>query len=199
MGLYIGNTRYCPVIGKGLPYDAEISYLITDGSAYIDTGIDGKQLLIVSITMARAEDTGSVSRVLFGFWNDASSYTGLIQLMTESNKIVAPSGRNSFTLAGISSSTTLVQDTFYSFTITQTQVTTTDRTAYVFCRNNGAPSMINTHVKIKRVSMTRNNTLVRDFIPVRVGQVGYMYDRVSGQLFENANSTGAFILGPDIT
>lgn len=42
-----------------------------------------------------------------------------------------------------------------------------------------------------------NGNLVRDFIPVRVGQVGYMYDRVSGQLFGNAG-TGAFILGPDV-
>ena len=33
-------------------------------------------------------------------------------------------------------------------------------------------------------------------IPVRVGQVGYMYDRVSGQLFGN-QGTGNFILGED--
>ncbi len=41
MGLYIGNTRYCPVIGKEeiLPYDAEIEYLKGDGNAYINTGI----------------------------------------------------------------------------------------------------------------------------------------------------------------
>ena len=38
---------------------------------------------------------------------------------------------------------------------------------------------------------------VRDFIPVRVGQTGYLYDRVSGQLFGNLGS-GDFILGPDI-
>ena len=37
----------------------------------------------------------------------------------------------------------------------------------------------------------------RNFIPVRVGQVGYMYDTVSGQLFGN-DGTGDFILGPDI-
>lgn len=36
-----------------------------------------------------------------------------------------------------------------------------------------------------------------DLIPVRVGRVGYMFDRVSGELFGNAG-TGAFILGPDI-
>lgn len=39
-------------------------------------------------------------------------------------------------------------------------------------------------------------TLVIDLIPVRVGTVGYMYDRVSGQLFGN-QGTGAFVIGPD--
>jgi hypothetical protein len=35
-----------------------------------------------------------------------------------------------------------------------------------------------------------------DLIPVRVGNVGYMYDKVSGKLFGNVG-TGSFILGPD--
>ena len=35
-------------------------------------------------------------------------------------------------------------------------------------------------------------------IPVRVGQVGYMYDRVSKTLFGNAG-TDSFVLGPDVT
>ena len=42
-----------------------------------------------------------------------------------------------------------------------------------------------------------NDILVRDLIPVRVGNVGYMYDKVSGQLFGNSG-TGNFILGPDV-
>ena len=37
-----------------------------------------------------------------------------------------------------------------------------------------------------------------DIIPVRVGDVGYLYDRVSGQLFGNSG-TGEFIVGPDKT
>jgi hypothetical protein len=36
----------------------------------------------------------------------------------------------------------------------------------------------------------------RDFVPVRVGQVGYLYDRVSGTLYGNAG-TGNFTVGPD--
>lgn len=40
-------------------------------------------------------------------------------------------------------------------------------------------------------------TLVFDGKAVRVGQVGYLYDSVSGNLYGNAASTGAFALGPD--
>lgn len=41
-----------------------------------------------------------------------------------------------------------------------------------------------------------NGELVQDLIPVRVGELGYLYDRVSGKLFGNAG-TGAFVIGPD--
>ena len=40
------------------------------------------------------------------------------------------------------------------------------------------------------------NTALFDGIPVRMGEVGYLYDRVSGTLFGNAG-TGEFIVGPD--
>jgi hypothetical protein len=40
------------------------------------------------------------------------------------------------------------------------------------------------------------NTLIMDLIPVRIDNIGYMYDKVSGKLFENQGS-GNFILGQD--
>lgn len=42
-----------------------------------------------------------------------------------------------------------------------------------------------------------SEVLVRDFIPVRVGQIGFMYDKVSGKFFANQGS-GSFTLGPDV-
>ena len=42
-----------------------------------------------------------------------------------------------------------------------------------------------------------NNGIHIDCIPVRVGQVGYLYDKVNGQLFGNAGS-GAFTYGNDV-
>jgi hypothetical protein len=51
-------------------------------------------------------------------------------------------------------------------------------------------------IDIAYISISLNNSKIADFIPVRVGQVGYMYDKVSGTLFGNAG-TGSFILGSD--
>ena len=50
--------------------------------------------------------------------------------------------------------------------------------------------------KLYYCKIWKGGSLVRDYIPVRVGQVGYMYDKVSGQLFGNSG-TGDFVLGPD--
>ena len=44
-----------------------------------------------------------------------------------------------------------------------------------------------------------NGEIVMGMIPVRKNGVGYMYDKVSGQLFGNAASSGAFTFGSDVT
>jgi hypothetical protein len=40
-------------------------------------------------------------------------------------------------------------------------------------------------------------TLVRDYIPVRLGTTGYMYDKVSGTMFGN-DGTSSFDIGNDV-
>lgn len=51
-------------------------------------------------------------------------------------------------------------------------------------------------LKIYMCKLYLDDVKVRDFIPVRKGQVGYMYDKVSGELFGNSG-TGDFVLGND--
>ena len=51
--------------------------------------------------------------------------------------------------------------------------------------------------KTGSVQITKGDSLVRDYIPVRKGTVGYLYDRVTRKLFGNAG-TGDFVLGPDV-
>lgn len=53
--------------------------------------------------------------------------------------------------------------------------------------------------KIQYAKFSIDEQLVRDFIPVRVGNVGYMYDRVSKKLFGNVSQSGVeFEFGNDI-
>jgi hypothetical protein len=70
----------------------------------------------------------------------------------------------------------------------------------LFLRNGAAHGLSVTsiiHAKIRLFRLyTRSGALLRDMIPVRKDGVGYMFDRVSGQLFGNSGS-GAFVLGPD--
>ena len=71
------------------------------------------------------------------------------------------------------------------------------QSVYLFVRN--ANGIVSSEVFIGRIygcQIISNNEIVRDYIPVRIGQTGYMYDRVSGELFGNSG-TGDFILGPD--
>ena len=51
--------------------------------------------------------------------------------------------------------------------------------------------------KIAWLKVRIGNNIVYDLIPVRIGTTGYMYDKVSGELFGNSG-TGDFVLGPDI-
>ena len=73
---------------------------------------------------------------------------------------------------------------------------TTTHNLYMFAFGRKGSPIIFGKSRIAYCKVYDNGTLLRDFIPVRVGNVGYMYDKVSGQLFGNSG-TGSFILGPD--
>jgi hypothetical protein len=72
-----------------------------------------------------------------------------------------------------------------------------NQSQFLFARNRDNIATQHFCGKIKKCKMYINDILVRDFVPVRVGNVGYMYDKVSKQLFGNIG-TGQFILGQDI-
>ena len=67
----------------------------------------------------------------------------------------------------------------------------------IFARGSYGGNVVNIGQQFYYFKIRRNGVLERDFVPVRVGTTGYMYDKVSKQLFGNAGS-GNFILGNDI-
>ncbi len=71
----------------------------------------------------------------------------------------------------------------------------TDYNLFIF-GNNVAGVNNGACVRFYEYLVMNGDTKIQHLIPVRVGNVGYMYDLVSKQLFGNAG-TGDFILGPD--
>ena len=194
---------------KQLPYDAEVEYLESTGTQWIDTGVEPTQELAFNCSFAFEGITpelgyGNVfgSRYsstireyqLTGFDN------GSIGIGTRNSKLgfysgvkhtVSFDGANTVNINGVSRSIT-----------TSTCAPTTGSIVLFGIRQNGSLDQLS-EAKIYALKFTINSTTLRDFIPVRLtndnGKIeGAFYDKVSGQLFGNAG-TGAFIIGPDKT
>lgn len=74
----------------------------------------------------------------------------------------------------------------------------------IFATSGYEPAYGTANVEVYAVRIKERGVLVRDFIPVRVGEVGYMYDRANPNggplgngLYPNVG-TGDFVLGPDV-
>jgi hypothetical protein len=188
-----------------LPYDAEIDYLSTDGNAYINLGITTQDMYKIECKVYGLKGNGYIcgrgdtsTTNLFGILYSGS--TNGIDIRTGSsgehvlsntygrdvNLIVYKTGAQA---VGISS--VLYNDWTESLL---------NLPLYLFALNRGwgVAGVCQTPIKIYSFAIyDSNNIPLMDLIPVRVGQVGYMYDQVSRRLFGNAG-TGDFVLGPDV-
>ena len=188
---------------KRLPYDAEIEYLESTGAQIIDCNINPAGASSVSFNgiagysqsngrMFMASDGDYNKSHYCEFYNNKfGAYEAWINVQLLSNAMY----NVSMTINGTTSTNfgIDVSGTPYSLTTTKYQGKIYNK-FYLF--GIGPNHKSSSGLRIGRCKVYIDNTLVRDFIPVRVGNVGYMYDKVSGQLFGNAG-TGQFILGPD--
>lgn len=189
-----------------LPYDAEVEYLESTGTQYIDTLLMFDSEYKVEVT---AILTPSVSEYdIIGNAVRTAAYAGKTILGFYNRFMFFFNNPN----ARVDSSTFAQQETLFNIVIeasnnnrmltvngvsyTKTGVNYSSEGNIVLFR--GGTNYNPSSVKIKSFKMTRSGEVVRDLISVRVGQVGYMYDKVSKQLFGNAG-TGNFILGNDIS
>lgn len=189
MGRIIDRRR---VMGSKLPYDAEVEYLECSGTQWIDTGIKSGppiesiiKVQILATTDATIVGSRNPTRFYilhtyegwcYGLYNYHSSYISYnngIHIVES----VLHEGEQSFKVDG------------------QVIMNNTDSGTFT---DNATVRLFANYVRIRLyfVRLYKLNVLIADFIPVRKDGVGYMYDKVSKQLFGNAG-TGAFILGPD--
>lgn len=189
-----------------LPYDAEVEWLQSDGSAYLDTGIKAAGNLYIKTYLVDFFVNANGGKWPFG--GRTSSSSGMFGMLINNNskRVFLAYNTSSGTIAfntctsypqsavvEIGNGNVKIGSTSHTYT---TATFTSTQNVILFGLNNGGSKII-AGVKIGPTYLTDGTNTI-DLIPVRVGQVGYMYDRISGVLFGNAG-TGDFILGNDIS
>lgn len=190
-----------------LPYDSQIEYLESTGTQYIDTGYvpnaDTIAVLDAALTSAGNETTmfgliNSNGGVRFHFgtyqskWHYGVSPTAANGKWFNFTTPELDTTRHTFELRGngysavdLETNTVSVTSGTYSMSI------------YLFGRHIGTTTNGRCKMRLYGFTISEASSLIHDFIPVRIDQVGYLYDRVSGELFGN-NGTGSFVLGQDV-
>lgn len=208
LAMYIGNNLIWEQQSEEeiLPYDAEIQYLKNNGnSAYIDCNLNITHSLLNNadyieyITDAKFLSNGAEGKnrlyCFLGVSNE-NYYSGLGGLWQSSN-ISNDQQRHIFKLIKSQGIVYLyVDDTIIdSYLYTQNdndQVT--DQSFNLFqCTDFNNPSFVQEKYYAK---LTIDNNILFEMIPVRVGQNGYMYDKISKRLF-GSKTNNNFVLGPD--
>ena len=183
-------------IVRTLPYDAEVEYLESTKTQLIDTGyvLSASDRIVVQVYFQ--EDDHSGGMVILGILNPKLWITtGLCRFNGENSAPI-----NQLRKLGAWNSISIDKDycTCNGTAVPMSKGTFLDNSLSLFLFGVNGNTSLNTNGRISSCKIYHSGVLVRDYIPVRKGTVGYMYDRVSGQLFGN-QGTGEFIIGPDKT
>lgn len=180
-----------------LPYDAEVLFLENPSNCYINLQVNGNARLVGyacensvkrSTAILLCSTSGATSGTWFGealttsHWGFANSPGNATNIYTN----VPVNFDLNFNASG-ATGTVAEQSIVREQSVTQGKW-------YLFSSGSGTCPFAG---KIYYLQVYQNNELVRDFIPVRVGQVGYLFDKISGELFGNSGS-GTFAFGPDV-
>ena len=194
---YVSKTGNKIKYGK-YPYDAELEYLESSGTQWIDTLIHpvtgyGFELYGGFTVFNNNEFFGGGNKYNDGLGicthGGAGSY-GIIVGTTEVCTIAAIN--NVMHLFLVNSDGTVYIDNEYK----GVSSTTFPEGTYTINIFRHSATKMSQAEKIYYCKIFNNESLVFDGIPVRKDGIGYIYDNVSKKLFAN-KGTGDFILGPD--
>lgn len=183
-------------------YDAEIEYLESTGTELINIDIilnDYNNTIETKIT-----HLGYLGNLAYSSW--FSSYTDensnayrIIRNNTSNTSILVYNGRKA---GGGGTTFSINVGNTYNIKLYPTYGTINNTNiAYSSSKGNQNKNSLklfnHTKERIYYFKIIKEDTVILDLIPVRIGSVGYMYDKVSDTLFGNSG-TGSFILGPDV-
>lgn len=209
MAVYVDGVRVDGGPVPPRPYDAKVEYLESTGTQYIDTGVYDADPANIRFEMRRSLFAGMAItsqnnasgtwlgvyrantqyRVAWHNYNDR--YDTTVNPDDQTIKTIVWDGSSGYYEDGVK---------LYGFTARLGNNGLAGKTWCLFGSVNlteGFARPFKYGGRVYHLAFSVSGTLVRDFIPVRVGTVGYLYDKVTGQLFGNAG-TGSFVLGPDI-
>ena len=199
-------TGFVSITAIGRPYDAEVEYLQSDGTAYINTGV------VLTKNFEAEIDITPISRTTYAFvlgaYSSPSGWSTAFAYNTNGNAYIQ-----------IGSSWVDFTDKDYVDGIRRTYICRADGSkqylsdgtnsgnntisgyisslpSFLFARNSGSGADRQIVAKLWSAKIKINGALTLDYIPVRKDGVGYLYDKVSGELFGNGGS-GAFTYGSD--
>lgn len=199
-----------------LPYDYEIEYLQGDGTAYIDLGFKLTGAYSLDVVLDPERITSGTTCIIGARNTGKSAY---IDLMMESGVLkldYCKSDRTTYH-ATYNLKDEPSSDWIYELKISAERralyhdgqclaenstmsVTnfTTGQNCQIYTMGYAAASWAKYTGKIYSVKITNEATgaLEYDLIPVRKGNAGYLYNKVTGALFGNVAGAGAFVLGP---
>ena len=199
----------------GVPYDAEVEYLQCVGfDTYVDTGVYPNATTDCEVGVSFAGSNTNYPTPI-GMVDGTTRYLirygspdSFFQLSAGNGVAFTSRSRNgpsstnigyqiTFKISGGKSYVDGVQtSTLYNSVVNLDDFRYTLWVGNQNYQGGFNPNCSATNMQITFCKIWKNGVLVRDYIPVRRGMVGYLYDRVSGKLFGNAG-TGAFVLGPD--
>ena len=196
--------------GKALPYDAEVEWLESNGEQYVLTNYTPRNIdrIIAKYVAYQKNINGNlIFASKTGHWDDDPNYWIRLKL------------HNTYQIWAFSKYQDLELDVAYGsvsvcdlnllnkkIAVYEEGITPTYKNIIVGVESaNQLPIQLFpkeqknlARTRIMKFESIRNGEKVADIIAVRKDGVGYMYDRVSGQLFSN-QGTGAFIISPDKT
>lgn len=208
---YASLIASIPTGGGGTAFGSRISYLESSGTQYISTGyvpnantrliLDAALTEVAGVTMAGLNvkaGTAIVQRFNVGVYN--SQWHCGISSKNAANKwynFTSPATdtqRHTFEIRG---------DGYCAVDSTTNQITvdntgTYANAIYLFARNDSGSIGAYASMRLYGAIIKENDTVIHNYVPIRIGQVGYLLDTISGEVLRNLG-TGAFTLGTDIS
>jgi hypothetical protein len=207
--LIAARESFAAAARRRLPYDAEVEYLESTGTQYFDTDIEaaddvGYQMHLVqwaspsNTTIGFAGVFGSDNRyglgynnvgLFFRWWNTATSwnnsYRGTLSSATLAFNFL---NSRSCSVAGIRTATL---EGAYNASSAPIRILNFQRV------DTGANALATSAAcRIGPIMISSGSAVIRDYIAVRVGTTGELYDRITGTF---AARVGTLTVGPDKT